>query len=154
MLTFIRCPFYPHFTAVARKRPRSFYPKCSWQVTPKHAYTLDPSKPEWTDYATVQTQCGNLSGNELTRNLSGNIRPQSSQLSEPLWTDLGVKSGISVLELISTPPPKKKKKKKKNTQAGNEWSNILLKYVQASQKPPPPTSSLLRVKLLDFGSNK
>ena len=27
---------------------------------------------------------------------------QLSQLSEPLWTDSGLKSGISVLELIST----------------------------------------------------
>ena len=28
------------FTAVARKRPRSFCQKCRWQVTAKHAYTL------------------------------------------------------------------------------------------------------------------
>ena len=41
---------------------------------------------------------GNLSGNELARNLSGNIRPQLSQLAEPLWTDPALKSGISVLE--------------------------------------------------------
>ena len=52
---------------------------------------------------TVQACCGNLSGNELTRNLSGNIRPQSTQLAEPLWTDHGIKRGISVHELISTP---------------------------------------------------
>ena len=25
-----------------------------WQVTPKHAYTLDPTKSEWADYAAVQ----------------------------------------------------------------------------------------------------
>ena len=42
---------------------------------------------------------GNLSGNELTRNLSGNTQPQSSQLTEPLWTDPGMQSGISVREL-------------------------------------------------------
>ena len=41
-------------------------------------------------------------GNELTLNSSGSPRPQSSQLAEPMWTDPGVKSGISVLELIST----------------------------------------------------
>ena len=46
--------------------------------------------------------------------MSGNIRPQSSQLAEPLWTDPGVKSGNSVRELIST-----SKKKKKKAQAGN-----------------------------------
>ena len=71
--------------------------------TPKHAYTLEPTKSEWTDYAAVQTYCGNLSGNELTRSSSGNnTRSQSSQLSEPLWTDPGLNSGISVRELTST----------------------------------------------------
>ena len=52
--------------------------------------------------------------NELTRNLSGNIQPQSSQLTEPLWTDPGIKSGISVYELISA-----LKKKKKHMQGMN-----------------------------------
>ena len=41
----------------------------------------------------------------------------SSQLAEPPWTDPGLKSGISVHELISI--------KKKKAQAGNELSNIL-----------------------------
>ena len=41
-------------------------------------------------------------GNKLTRNLSGNIQLQLTQLAVPLWTDLAVKSGISVHELIST----------------------------------------------------
>ena len=71
------------------------------QVIPKHAYTLDPSKSEWADYAAVQAECGNLSGNELTHNSSGNTWPQSSQLAEPLWTDPGLKSRISVHNLIS-----------------------------------------------------
>ena len=78
------------------------------RLPPKHAYTLDPTKSEWADYVAVQAQCGNLSGNELTRNSSGNTRSQSSQLAEPLWTDPGLKSGISVRELISI---KKKRKK-------------------------------------------
>ena len=47
-------------------------------------------------------QCGYLSGSELTRNLLGNTRPQSCQLAEPLWTDPGLKRGISVRELLST----------------------------------------------------
>ena len=76
--------------------------QCRWQVTPKHAYTLDPWKSEWADYATVLAKRGNLSRNELTRNSSENTRSQSSQLAEPLWTDLGLKSGISLRELIST----------------------------------------------------
>ena len=46
-------------------------------------------------YASVQTECGNLSGNKLTRNLSGNTRSQSSQLAEPPWSDPGLKSGIA-----------------------------------------------------------
>ena len=41
-------------------------------------------------------------GNEVTRISLGNVRPQSSQLAEPLWTDAGLKSEISVRELIST----------------------------------------------------
>ena len=72
------------------------------QVTPKQAYTLDPMKSEWADYATAQAECGNLSGNELTRNSSGNTRLQPSQLAEPLWTDPGLNSEISLPELIST----------------------------------------------------
>ena len=57
-----------------------------------------------------------------------------SRLAEPLWTDPGVKSGISVHELIST-------KKNKQAQAGNERSNILPKSSQARIRPPPPVSA-------------
>ena len=113
-----------------RKRPRSFCQKCRWKVSPKHAYTLDPKKLEWADYAAVQAECWNLSGNELTRKSSGNIRSQSSQLAEPLWTDPDLKSRISLRELIST-------LKKKKAQAGNELSNILPKPSHARKKPPP-----------------
>ena len=102
VLDLIRCPFRPRVTAVARNRPRSFCQKCRWLVTPKHTYSHDPSKSEWADYAAVQAEWGNLSGNELTRNWSGNTRPQSSQLAELLWTDPGQKSGINLRELIST----------------------------------------------------
>ena len=86
---------------MARKRPRSFCQKCRWQVTHKHAYAFDPTKSEWADYAAVQAWCGNPSGNELTRNSQGKSRSQSSHLAEPLWTDPGLMSGISVRELIS-----------------------------------------------------
>ena len=91
----MRCPFHPRVTTVARKRPRSFYHKCRWQAAPKHAYTLDPSKSEWADYAALQADCGNLSGKR-------NTRSHSFQLAEPLWTDPGLKSWISLRELIST----------------------------------------------------
>ena len=41
----------PRVTAVASKTPRSFCQKCRWQVTPKHAYTLDPTKSKRANYA-------------------------------------------------------------------------------------------------------
>ena len=44
----------PRVTAVARKRPQSFLPKCRLLVTPKYAYTLDLTKSEWDDYAAIQ----------------------------------------------------------------------------------------------------
>ena len=65
-------------------------------------FVCNPSKSEWPDYAAVQAECGNLLGNELTHNSSGNTRSQSSQLAEPLWTDPGLKSWVSLRELIST----------------------------------------------------
>ena len=52
-LTLMRCPFHPSVTEVARERPRPFCQKCKWQVAPAHAYTLDPTKLEWADYAAV-----------------------------------------------------------------------------------------------------
>ena len=51
---------------------------------------------------------GILSRNLVTRNSSGNTRSQSSQLPEPLWTNPGIKSGITVCKLISTLKKKKK----------------------------------------------
>ena len=85
-------------------------------------------KSEWADYATVQALSGNPSGNELAHKSSGNTRSQSSQLAEPLWTDPGLKSGISVRKLIST---------KKKAQAGNELPNILPKSLHAGKKTLP-----------------
>ena len=79
-----------------------------------NTYSLDQTKSEWADYATVQAQCGNISGKMLTHNLSGNTQLWSSQLAEPLWTDPGLKSGISVRADLHF------KKKKKKVQAGNE----------------------------------
>ena len=101
MLTLFRCTFHSRVTAVARKKPRSFCQKCRWQVTPKHECTLDPTESEWADYAAIQAVWERIR-NQLIRDLSGNIQPQSSQLVVPLWTDPGIKSGISVRELIPT----------------------------------------------------
>ena len=55
----------------------------------------------------------------LMRMLTLLTRSQSSQLAEPLWTDPGLKSGISVRQL-----------------AGNELSNILPKSSHVKKKPP------------------
>ena len=76
------CPFNPRVTAVARKRPRSFYQKYRWQVTPKHAHTLDRWKSEWADYAAVQAECGNLSDEEVGRQHQGMNRPGVRQVPE------------------------------------------------------------------------
>ena len=53
---------------------------------------------------------GTYRGNELTRNSSGNARPQLSRLAEPLWTDPGLKSEIVASELISEGIKVKKEK--------------------------------------------
>ena len=50
---------------------------------------------------------GTYQGNELTRKMSGNARPQSSQLVEPLWTDPGLKRRNGARELIFTLKKKK-----------------------------------------------
>ena len=62
-------------------------------------------------------------------NLSGNTRSQSPLFAEPLWTDPGLQSGISVHKLIFT-------LKKKS--AGREGIVILPKSSHARKKPPPP----------------
>ena len=91
----------PRYRSGTRKTP-SFRQKCRWQVISKQAHTLDPTESVWADYAAVQAWRGKLSGNELTRNSSGDDQPQSSQLAEPLWTDPGLMNGISVRDLIFT----------------------------------------------------
>ena len=93
----------------------------------------EKSKLEWADYAAVLAQCGNLSGNELTCNSTGNAWPQSSQLAEPLWTDPSLKSGISVCNLIST----LKKKREKST-GGKQIVEHSLKTLHTKKKPSPP----------------
>ena len=60
-------------------------------------------------HSTVTSQ-----GKELPCNWTGKTCPQWSQLAEPLWTDLSLKSGIGVCELISTQKKKKKKHRQRN----------------------------------------
>ena len=65
-------------------------------------------------------------GGKLCVSSSGKTQPQLSQHAEPPWTDPGLKSGISVQDLIST-LKKREREGKKKVQAGNELSNNLLK---------------------------
>ena len=53
---------------------------------------------------------GTYQENDLTRNLSGHVRPQSSQLAEPLWTDPGVEVE---LVLVGWSPHEEKEKNKR-----------------------------------------
>ena len=97
--------FHPCVTVVAcKKKTWSFCQKCRWQVNTIHPW---PNKVG-VGWLSHQAKCGILSRNEFICTLSGNNQPQSSQLAKPLWTDPGLKSGISVCKLIS----KKKEKKK------------------------------------------
>ena len=93
-----------HVTAVACKDPGHSAKSADGRLhLLMHTLLIQQSQTsEWADNAAVQASCWNLSGNELTHNLSGNIHPQLSQLTEPLWTDPGIKSGITVHKLIST----------------------------------------------------
>ena len=74
---------------------------------------------------------GTLSGNELTCNSSGNTQSQSSQLAEPLWTNPGVKRGISMRKLISN-----KKKKEKKRRRGMNCRTVSQGSSHARKKPP------------------
>ena len=97
---------------------------------------------------------GTYQENKFAHNSSTNTHRQSSQLAKPLWTDPGLKSAISMRDLIST--LKKKKKAPARNEwlnrhgmngwtgtewmvepAWDEWLNILKKSWQARKKPPP-----------------
>ena len=52
---------------------------------------------------------GSYPGYKLTHSSSGNTQPQLSQLTEPLWTYPGLKSGIGMCELISTSEEEKQR---------------------------------------------
>ena len=101
VLTLIRCPSCLRVTAVARKRPRSFCQRAGGRL---HINTHTPLSNRSRSALTMplSRQSVKMSGNELTRNSSGNTRIQSSQLAELLWTHPGLKSGIILRELTST----------------------------------------------------
>ena len=96
----------------------------------------------------------NLSRNEFTRNLSGNIRPQSSQLTEPLWTDPGIKNEISVRELISTSTTKKERKKERKTKKGIIGERLAEHLTEILASEENATMSALRRRRLWIRSAK
>ena len=110
---FIRCPFNPHVTAVAHKRPWSYCNKCRWRVN----LNTDPRKQEWADCCPgrVWEPIRKTSSHANHKGLLG----QWSQIAEPLWTDPGLNSGIGVQNHIHL-----KKKKKLKAQAGNDSLNL------------------------------
>ena len=86
---------------------------------------------------------GTCNGNELTGNSSGYTRPQSSQLTEPLWTDPGLKSGIGAHKLFdesNLPPPL--------ILAGEETAATTTTHKYRNMKVYPPPSFLMS---LDVG---
>ena len=100
VLTLIRCPFHPRVTAVARKRPRSFYQKCCDRL---HINTHTSLTQQSQNGLTMPLSRHNgepirqRAHTQLVRKHSATV----SQPAEPLWTNPGIKSGISVPDLIS-----------------------------------------------------
>ena len=127
MLTLIRCPFHLALPQWHAKDPGHSAKNAGGRLHLK----MHTSLTQRSRSGLSKHRVGAYQGNELTRNSSGNTRPQSSQLAEPLWTDPGVKSGISVREPISI----SKKKKKKG--ADRECTAKLFKKIPAAMKKPP-----------------
>ena len=103
----IRCPFHPRVTAVTVKHPGNFTKSAGDWL---HLNTYTPSTERSRSGLTMplsrySVEIYQATNSHATR--QGNSRPQSSQLAEPLWTDPGLKSEISVRELISIQKKKK-----------------------------------------------
>ena len=67
-------------------------------------------------------------------------RPQSSQLPEPLLTDLGLKSGLVYMTMGWSPG------QKKNVQAGINLLNLPSKSLHVRKKLPPPRT----IKIISY----
>ena len=129
MLSLIRCPFHSRVTAVARKKKPGHSAKSAGGRL--HLNTNTPQTQRSRGALSMPLSRHSMRTYQETSSHATRQRTQlqSSQLVEPVWTDSGLKSGISVYELIPT--------LKKKAQAGNEWSNILPNLSQARKKPSP-----------------
>ena len=122
MLILIRCPFHPMLLQWHVKDPGH---SAKSPVGRLHLNMHTPLTQQSRSGLTMPLSTHSVDTSPETSShaiLSGNIRPQSSQLAEPLWTNSGMKSGISVRELISTLHFKKKKKKPWREMHGRTFS--------------------------------
>ena len=95
----MNCQILPHNP---RKRGKSHH----------HHQTLKGSQRIWSGLTMLSRHSvRTYQGNELTHNSSGNAYSQSSQHTEPLWTDLGQQSELVYLNWSPITSPSKKKKK-------------------------------------------
>ena len=111
--------FHPRINTEARKRPRCHSAGCT---QPKTNTPLNKRSRSWLAVRTSYS-VGTHQGNELTRNSPGNSRPQSSQLTEPLWTDPCSKG-------VELPRAQELATLLQNTQAGNFVFLIALRSVE------------------------
>ena len=84
---------------------------------------VDPTKSEWA--MLFMNSVGTHEGNEHTRNSSGNARPQSSQLAEPLFTGSGLKERNWWKDLRPL---------KEKGRPGNDSTNLPLEYLRVPKK--------------------
>ena len=134
------------------KDPGHSAKKCWWQVTAKHAYTLDPTKLEWADYAAVWDRIRKSAHTQLCQGTLGR-----SCLS--LLSHCGLILAQRVYLVCTSWSPLKKQQQQKDAQAGNERSNILPKSSQARKKhhhslltSTHPFPSFLRKEMAVFPS--
>ena len=128
----VRCLFHPVLPQWHVKDSGHFAKTAGGRL---HLNTHPPSTKRSRSALTTLPRhiMGTYEGNEFTRKASVNARPGSSQLTEPLWTYSGLKSGNGMREVISI------KKTNLNAKAGTDASNIFpLTSSHAGEKPPPP----------------
>ena len=100
VLTPIWCPFHPVLLQWHIKDSSHSAKSADGRL---YLNTLTPwSQQSWSGLTVLSRHVAlTYQGSELTHNSSGNTRPLSSQLTEPLWTYPALKSGIDVHKLIS-----------------------------------------------------
>ena len=109
----------PPCFAVARKRPQSFCQSAGNRLHLSTQTTL--TQRSWSGLTMLLSRYSMGTYPETSPHaICQNNRSRSSQFAEPLSTDPGLKSAISVRDLISTKKKKKKKERKKKKSAGGE----------------------------------